>query len=322
MPKIQHRTAKTPRHPQDGVRAYLEEIGRIPLLTPEQEITYGKQVQQLKRLLTQQDELAQQLSREPTQLEWAEFTGLSATELTQTLQQGYRAQQRMIESNLRLVVSIAKDYQQRGLELLDLVQEGTLGLQRAVEKFDVTKGYKFSTYAYWWIRQGLTRAIALQGRTIRLPVHIHEKLNRVKKVRRQLTQQLGRSPHLPEVAAAAKMEVSELRSLLAHTQKPISLDIPVNEDRDTNLQELLADPGPLPEEVLELEHLSRDLEQCLEQLTSQSQTIVGLRYGKGLSFTQMGGQLNLSREGVRLIERKALGKLRQHAEGLGLSEFF
>lgn len=165
----------------DMVRTYLREIGRVPLLTREQEIIYGKQVQQMMKLVEAKEVLEKKLHGEPTVEEWAAHVNLPEIDVTKTVQQGKRAKQKMIEANLRLVVAIAKKYQKRNMEFLDLIQEGTLGLERGVEKFDPTRGYKFSTYAYWWIRQAITRAIAQQGRTIRLPIHITEKLNKIKK---------------------------------------------------------------------------------------------------------------------------------------------
>jgi RNA polymerase nonessential primary-like sigma factor len=194
------KTAAKPMFTADMVRTYLHEIGRVPLLTHEQEIVYGKQVQQMMALLDAKEALAQELDRDPTDTEWANRVSLSETELHQVVRQGQRAKQKMIEANLRLVVAIAKKYQKRNLEFLDLIQEGTLGLERGVEKFDPMRGYKFSTYAYWWIRQAITRAIAQQARTIRLPIHITEKLNKIKKVQRELTQELGHSPSPAEIA--------------------------------------------------------------------------------------------------------------------------
>ena len=178
----------------DMVRTYLREIGRVPLLTREQEIIFGKQVQKMMKLVEAKEALAKKLGREVSLSEWITEVDLPETELKKTVFEGKRAKQKMIEANLRLVVAIAKKYQKRNMEFLDLIQEGALGLERGVEKFDPTRGYKFSTYAYWWIRQAITRAIAQQGRTIRLPIHITEKLNKIKKVQRELAQKLGKIP--------------------------------------------------------------------------------------------------------------------------------
>ncbi len=183
----------------DTVRAYLHEIGRVPLLTREEEIVFGKQVQQMMKLIEAKQALAKEWQRDLTNQEWAAEMELTEPELNRILQLGRRAKQKMIEANLRLVVAIAKKYQKRNMEFLDLIQEGTLGLERGVEKFDPMRGYKFSTYAYWWIRQAITRAIAQHARTIRLPIHITEKLNKIKKVQRELTQQLAGLPPLQKL---------------------------------------------------------------------------------------------------------------------------
>jgi RNA polymerase nonessential primary-like sigma factor len=190
------------------VRVYLQEIAQFPLLTAEQEIAYATQVQLLIAIEQHELTLAQQLHRQPTRLELANFVNKSETEITQILEQGKIAKQRMVTANLRLVVSIAKKYQHRNLEFLDLIQEGAIGLQRGVEKFDPNRGYKFSTYAYWWISQAITRAVAEKSRTVRLPVHITEKLNQIKKVQLQLSQTLGRRPTLTEVAQKLDLKVS------------------------------------------------------------------------------------------------------------------
>lgn len=299
----------------DMVRTYLHEIGRVPLLTHEQEIVLGKQVQQMMTLYEAKESLEQELGHSPTPQEWAEKVQLSEAELNTALHRGQRAKQRMIEANLRLVVSVAKKYQKRNLELLDLVQEGTLGLERGVEKFDPTRGYKFSTYAYWWIRQAITRAIAQQSRTIRLPIHITEKLNKIKKAQRELSQQFGRSATPAEIAKELDLQTSQIREYLTIARQPISLDLRVGDNQDTELRDLLEDDGPSPDQYTTVEALRYDISQMLAELTSQQREVLTLRFGledgKERSLAKVGQQLNLSRERVRQLERQALDHLRR-----------
>ncbi|MEN9249893.1 MAG: RNA polymerase sigma factor, RpoD/SigA family [Gloeomargarita sp. GXS_bins_116] len=299
----------------DMVRTYLQEIGRVPLLTHEEEIVYGKQVQQMMRLLELRDQMAAETGQPPDEEAWAKRAGLSVTELRNILRRGQRAKQRMIEANLRLVVSIAKKYQKRNLELLDLIQEGTLGLERGVEKFDPTRGYKFSTYAYWWIRQAITRAIAQQARTIRLPIHITEKLNKIKKTQRELSQQLGRSPTPSEIAQALELDPAQIREYLTMARQPISMDLRIGDNQDTELGELLEDKGMSPEDFTTREALRGDLERLMAELTPQQREVISLRFGlqdgKELSLSKVGKRLNLSRERVRQLEQQALEHLRR-----------
>jgi RNA polymerase nonessential primary-like sigma factor len=306
---------KQPAYTADMVRTYLHEIGRVPLLTHEQEIVYGKQVQKMMSLLEKQEQLTQELGRKPEVEEWATAVNLSKEELQKSLKQGKRAKQKMIEANLRLVVAIAKKYQKRNMEFLDLIQEGSLGLERGVEKFDPTKGYKFSTYAYWWIRQAITRAIAQQARTIRLPIHITEKLNKIKKTQRELAQKLGRSATPAEIAKELDLETSQIREYLSVARQPISLDVRVGDNQDTELSELLEDDGMSPDSYTTQELLKQDLQTLMAELTPQQQAVLTLRFGledgKELSLAKIGKRLNISRERVRQLEHQALNQLRR-----------
>ena len=319
MPTVNTTTEKT-KFTADMVRTYLREIGRVPLLTREQEIIYGKQVQQMMSLLEAKEVLAKELHREPTADEWATKVEIAASELPETIKRGKRAKQKMIEANLRLVVAIAKKYQKRNMEFLDLIQEGTMGLERGVEKFDPLRGYKFSTYAYWWIRQAITREIAQQARTIRLPIHITEKLNKIKKVQRELAQKLGRSPNANEIATALELEPAQIREYLNLARQPVSLDIRVGDNQNTELQDLLEDDGPSPDHFMTQEALRHDINTLLAGLTTQQREVVSLRFGlldgNELSLAKVGERLNLSRERVRQLEHQALAHLRRRRENV------
>ncbi|CAK6696441.1 RNA polymerase sigma factor, RpoD/SigA family [Synechococcus sp. CBW1107] len=341
----------------DLVRLYLQDIGRVDLLSHEEELTLARQVQRRERLLRErrrlatthpalqelinleddQQRLASQLGHWPAVQQWAEQqqctvgelreqirqkhqawaerSGLSVAELKQALHHGRRARDRMIQANLRLVVAVAKKYQQRGMELLDLVQEGTLGLERAVEKYDPTRGFRFSTYAYWWIRQGITRAIATQSRTIRLPVHVTEKLNRIKKAQRQIASEHGRLASVSDLARELGLSEEVVRLTLMRVPRSVSLDTRVGREQDTQLGDLLEDGHATPEQELTREALHDDLEALLEELTSREAAVIRLRYGleddTPQTLSQIGEDLHLSRERVRQIESRALLKLRQ-----------
>lgn len=303
------------------VNLYLREIARFPLLTSEQEVVFGQQVQKMMVVMEVKQTLARRLRREPTLQEWAARVGLSENQLERILRRGKQAKQKMIEANLRLVIWVAKNHQQRGLELADLIQEGTLGLIRAVEKFQPNQGNRFSTYAVGWIRQAITRATDEKGRTIRLPVHMFEKLRRISKTQQQLLSQLGRLPTSTEISAHTSMTPEQIQMCIERSRQPLSLNKLVGESQ-TELGELIESTVKETESegMLLRQELREKLKKLLSTLTPQQRQVLTLRFGlidgQGLSLAQVSRRLHVSKEGVRQAEKKALERLKRHEQCL------
>ncbi len=300
----------------DLVRSYLRDIGRVPLLTHEQEITLGRQVSDLMHLERLEKEFESINGEKLSQELLAEKAGMSVDEYRKILKRGNRAKERMVAANLRLVVSVAKKYTKRNIELLDLIQEGTLGLVRGVEKFDPARGYKFSTYAYWWIRQGITRAIAEKSRVIRLPIHITEALNKLKKGQRELSQQLSRTPSMEELASYVDIPIGEVQKIMFRASTPVSLETKIGDGEETILLDLLSSEGDLPQQKVEEDCMKSDLEGILQKLPEMQHRVLRMRYGmdgeEPNTLTGIGRVLGISRDRVRNLERDALRGLRRH----------
>ena len=304
-----------PRATGDSVRAYLRDIGRIPLLEHDEEILLGRQVQRLMEIKGIEVELE---TTDKQQL--AEHFGVTIKELRKEIRAGEKAKDKMVTANLRLVVSVAKKYTKRNMELLDIIQEGTIGLVRGVEKFDPGRGYKFSTYAYWWIRQGITRAIAEKSRAIRLPIHVTENLNKLKKAQRELSQINGYMPNVFQLSDHLGLTVDEIKDLMCKARQPTSLEIKIGENRDTALIDLLEDETQLPDKLLDQQFIKEDIRELITDLPEMQAAVISMRYGIGdemlepMSMTAIGQVLNMSRDRVRTLEHKALKALRSESE--------
>ncbi len=306
----------------DPVRMYLKEIGKVPLLSPDEEIN-------LAQAMSAGNEASRQLAEIADQRDSGEAVTITPAEeaaLRKTYKKGEAAKQKLAEANLRLVVSIAKRYVGRGMLFLDLIQEGNLGLIKAVEKFDYTKGYKFSTYATWWIRQAITRAIADQARTIRIPVHMVETINKVIRVSRQLLQELGHDPTPNEISAEMGMPVEKVREILKIAQEPVSLETPIGEEEDSHLGDFIPDEGASePSEAASFTLLKEQLMEVLSTLTPREEKVLKLRFGiedgRTRTLEEVGKEFNVTRERIRQIEAKALRKLRHPSRSKKLKDF-
>ena len=298
----------------DPVKVYLKEIGRVPLLTPEEEVN-------LALTIKAGSEAKEKYDADPDALSEEEKAAC-----LKAIKKGVAARKRLSEANLRLVVSIAKRYVGRGMQFLDLIQEGNLGLIKAVEKFDHTKGFKFSTYATWWIRQAITRAIADQARTIRIPVHMVETINKVKKVSSQLLHEQGKEPTAEEIAERLEMSVDKVREIMRVAQEPVSLETPIGEEEDSHLGDFIPDDeAPVPAEVASHTLLREQLSEVLDTLTEREEKVLRLRFGlvdgRPRTLEEVGKEFNVTRERIRQIEAKALRKLRHPSRSRKLRDF-
>ena len=305
---------------EDPVRMYLKEIGKVPLLSAEEEIELA---QHMENGVVAKEKIVILRKREA---EDGEDNSEEIAELQKEADLGDDAKKRLAEANLRLVVSIAKRYVGRGMLFLDLIQEGNLGLIKAVEKFDYRKGYKFSTYATWWIRQAITRAIADQARTIRIPVHMVETINKLIRISRQLLQELGREPSPEEIAVEMNMPVERVREILKISQEPVSLETPIGEEEDSHLGDFIQDDNvPVPADAAAFTLLKEQLEEVLGTLTEREQKVLTLRFGledgRARTLEEVGKEFNVTRERIRQIEAKALRKLRHPSRSRKLKDY-
>ena len=310
----------------DSMKSYLKEIGTVSLLTGAQEVELAKRIQDLMYLDGVRETLADELGQEPTRFEWACAANVSEPELSNRLDEGKRAKNQMIQANLRLVVSIAKRYASKSMSFQDLIQEGCVGLIRGAEKFDFKRGYKFSTYAHWWIRQAVTRSISDQSRTIRLPVHLFEIISRMSKVERQMVMKLGRDPTVEELAEALDMTVDKIKQIKKASLVPISLNQTVNDDDKRTVEETLVDDyTEHPDDATGKVLLKEDLENVLNTLNPRERDVLRLRYGlddgRVKTLEEIGNVFSVTRERIRQIEAKALRKLRQPSRNGILREY-
>ena len=309
---------------EDPVRMYLKEIGKVPLLSAEEEIDLAQKMEE-GAVAKEKIAILKKRKEEAAEEEQAELDE-EIKALTKTQDAGDEAKKRLAEANLRLVVSIAKRYVGRGMLFLDLIQEGNLGLIKAVEKFDYRKGYKFSTYATWWIRQAITRAIADQARTIRIPVHMVETINKLIRVSRQLLQELGREPTPEEIAEEMNMPVERVREILKISQEPVSLETTIGEDEDSHLGDFIQDDNvPVPADAAAFTLLKEQLDEVLGTLTEREQKVLTLRFGledgRARTLEEVGKEFNVTRERIRQIEAKALRKLRHPSRSRKLKDY-
>lgn len=310
---------------EDPVRMYLKEIGKVPLLSADEEIELAQKMEAGSVAVEKIPLLKERLAETGDEQEKEEIQAeIKALQLD--VDRGSDAKKRLAEANLRLVVSIAKRYVGRGMLFLDLIQEGNLGLIKAVEKFDYRKGYKFSTYATWWIRQAITRAIADQARTIRIPVHMVETINKLIRVSRQLLQELGREPTPEEIAEEMKMPVERVREILKISQEPVSLETPIGEEEDSHLGDFIKDDNvPVPADAATFTLLKEQLEEVLGTLTEREQKVLTLRFGledgRARTLEEVGKEFDVTRERIRQIEAKALRKLRHPSRSRKLKDY-